>query len=363
MRETITENQISRARYLSIDLVKAITIFLVVLGHSIQYFHGSEYDYWGNWIFKWIYGFHMPLFALASGFLYSKSRKTGFVVGVSKKAKQLLLPVISWAFVLSICDLLLYIIANKTKDISVFLLNRFMSRCVHDLWFLKGVFLCCLIVMFVEITTGKPFYKNAFLVIIALSTMFWPKVYEFHLYGFLVPYYFIGYAAGGAKIFAIPHYKGKVLFVWLSAIIYLLLLIPYQKHHYIYTSGLSIIDSSHGVQGQIENDLLRFVVGIVGCIMIIACCCMIQSKVCPKMVDWVTKTSSSTLSIYVMTTPLFIYLPKIAQKMNIDVLGQIHDYIVDIVFLLPLSLILVAICVWISKKLSGKKISMFFFGR
>lgn len=55
------------------DCTKGILIFLVILGHCIQYGSGATYLnkelFWENKIFQWVYSFHMPLFALISGYL------------------------------------------------------------------------------------------------------------------------------------------------------------------------------------------------------------------------------------------------------------------------------------------------------
>ena len=63
-----------KQRNLYLDIMKGISIFLVLLGHSIQY--GSKISYVGSRlffndpVFKLIYSFHMPLFALLSGYLF-----------------------------------------------------------------------------------------------------------------------------------------------------------------------------------------------------------------------------------------------------------------------------------------------------
>ena len=52
----------------SLDLLKAIAIFLVVWGHSIQYF-GEGIGVLDNPIGKFIYMVHMPLFMFVSGYV------------------------------------------------------------------------------------------------------------------------------------------------------------------------------------------------------------------------------------------------------------------------------------------------------
>lgn len=68
----------SRAeRSVVIDFIRGIAIILVILGHNIQYGSGVSYYtnelYFDNVLFKLIYSFHMPLFALISGYLSYRS--------------------------------------------------------------------------------------------------------------------------------------------------------------------------------------------------------------------------------------------------------------------------------------------------
>ena len=48
-------------------------IILVIIGHSIQYGSGSNFIekqmFFNNYLFKFIYSFHMPLFIMISGYL------------------------------------------------------------------------------------------------------------------------------------------------------------------------------------------------------------------------------------------------------------------------------------------------------
>ena len=59
-------NSDKKQRNSYLDIMKGISIFLVLLGHSIQY--GSKISYVGSRlffndpVFKLIYSFHMPLF-------------------------------------------------------------------------------------------------------------------------------------------------------------------------------------------------------------------------------------------------------------------------------------------------------------
>lgn len=70
------EKENGRSEYL--DFLKAILIITVLLGHCIQYGGGYEDNsFFDNKLFKFIYSFHMPLFMLISGYLFSESVKKG----------------------------------------------------------------------------------------------------------------------------------------------------------------------------------------------------------------------------------------------------------------------------------------------
>lgn len=71
-------------RIVSMDYVKAVSIFLVLLSHTSVPFRLSV----------WINEFHVPLFFFASGFLFSFRGNPHTVAYIRKRARQLLLPFI-----------------------------------------------------------------------------------------------------------------------------------------------------------------------------------------------------------------------------------------------------------------------------
>ena len=73
-----------------VDVLKATAIFLVVMGHCIQYGSGNDYyvecTFFENSLFKFIYSFHMPLFMLISGYLFAFSlKKRTWISNIKKK--------------------------------------------------------------------------------------------------------------------------------------------------------------------------------------------------------------------------------------------------------------------------------------
>ena len=73
----------------TIDIIKGIAIFLVVLGHVIQFrFLPESFD--ENYLFRMIYSFHMPLFMFLSGYLVWK--ESLITVNLQKKFRRLIIP-------------------------------------------------------------------------------------------------------------------------------------------------------------------------------------------------------------------------------------------------------------------------------
>lgn len=88
-------------RNIFIDTVRGIAIFLVVVGHSLQYGEGIKYlsqgYFYDNIFFKIIYSFHMPLFMLISGYLfYFTINNHSISELIIAKIKRLLIPIFAW---------------------------------------------------------------------------------------------------------------------------------------------------------------------------------------------------------------------------------------------------------------------------
>lgn len=80
-------------RLFYLDNLKGILIILVILGHAIQF---TVPDYENPFAFRLIYSFYMPLFFFISGYLANRGCFKQGVIG--KRALQLLVPFITWAF-------------------------------------------------------------------------------------------------------------------------------------------------------------------------------------------------------------------------------------------------------------------------
>ena len=90
----------NNSRNFTIDFIRGTAILLVVLGHNIQYGSGDPFyqteGYLENTLFKLIYSFHMPLFAVLSGYLFYWSMKKPPKIVLIKRLISLLIPIFCW---------------------------------------------------------------------------------------------------------------------------------------------------------------------------------------------------------------------------------------------------------------------------
>lgn len=113
-------------RLLYLDAMKGILIVLVILGHAIQF---TIADYQHVFLFRFIYSFHMPLFFLISGYLTFKGQYDERLI--QKRAIQLLVPFVTWAFLLPLFET------------GTFELSRSVNALLYPdngLWFLYNLF-------------------------------------------------------------------------------------------------------------------------------------------------------------------------------------------------------------------------------
>ena len=327
----------------TIDVAKCILIILVVWGHAIQYFHGLDYDFWGNPIFKFIYGFHMPLFSLISGYLmYGSFMKYGAQKIILKKANQLLVPTIGWAFILTTIDVILNYLTHDINSFS-WTIGRFFSRTLNDLWFLKAMFIACFIVVIIE-----KFCKGHWFIYIlcTLLTLFLPNIYNFAYYGFVFPFFIIGFKFGRLIKHGLDNQSVKMricIFVS-SLIVYFILLVFFTKENYIYISGMNILCYERLFNVQLGLVVYRALTALCGCVMIFEGSSLITTHK-----KWITILSCKTMIIYIFTASIFLYVYQIMNKLGIRKLfEQIPSVIIDI-FLIPVCVFLILLALLVEK--------------
>lgn len=100
----MTETIQKKKRDVSLDIAKGILIFLVVWGHAIQfgfgYKYGESYESYTDWMFRFIYTFHMPLFMAIGGYLYYYSNRKNFKAVLLSRIKSIGIPYLSYCTIM-----------------------------------------------------------------------------------------------------------------------------------------------------------------------------------------------------------------------------------------------------------------------
>lgn len=131
-----------RLEYL--DIAKGIGILLVVLGH-----HLSGFDR----LTAWIYSFHMPLFFVISGWLYSHKRPNDSMWAfATKKAKSLLYPYVVFSILILVWKYTLYFLLGSVPEegFREIWLKTVTAYGYHALWFLPVLFFSEIIIHKIE---------------------------------------------------------------------------------------------------------------------------------------------------------------------------------------------------------------------
>ena len=281
------------------DFLKFMAIFLVVAGHCIQRSYMS-YDlttdaFYYDGVFKFIYGFHLPLFMVISGyFFYETIRKYRFCEVVKSRFTRLLIPIVSWHIIWLLIDGF----SNHVSDNTIISLVRgFLSH----YWFLWAIFYCSLGVLFIK----KVFNDSLKVYFLILPlTLFLPNVLNIERYVYLFPYFLFGYIFCTPKLsafirdpFSLISKKTIILGGALFIIIYVVLSNNYRYDYYIYTSGTCVIKDAFFSIGQLYIDLYRYLAGFVG---VIGFCCLSLLFKDIKIPAFLIKIGAKTLGIYII---------------------------------------------------------------
>lgn len=184
-----------------IDLAKAIGIILVVLAHSLPK---------NTFVWKYIQQFHMPLFYIISGYLYSC--KGTWMQYIKKKLKTLWMPFMGCGIITIILKIIISFIANHSLGITVKYIIKFvfmqeLAPLQGATWFLSvllyalvafdllmrgihrlikqyemiGIFVISIILFVIGSNISLPYYTSHILVALSyIGIGYWLKKYEMY---------------------------------------------------------------------------------------------------------------------------------------------------------------------------------------
>lgn len=299
-------------RQFCIDATKAIAIVLMVFGHALQYGSGGYFLdnslFFQDLIFKGIYSFHMPLFAVVSGYLFFKSvQKRTTINTIKSRVLGLLVPIFCWSIMYR-C--IVAVLSKQSIGLAWFVETG--KYCLTNLWFLWAIFFCSCIVLLIR----KVFRDHiaAYLMAFLLLQLV-PNRYNLQYYAFLYPYFVGAYLFHKHDVYVVfkkPLVKCITACVCLAA--WLGLLHFFREEHYIYKTGTCILQNN--AMAQIAINAYRYAVGAAGSVLVISLVSMISTpsawfQRCCRFIG------SRTLGIYILSTYLNVVLIRLTVNMQL----------------------------------------------
>ena len=286
-REQRAESREQR-RIVYLDFVKGVAIFLVVFGHCIQY--GNDATFFPSMLYKIIYSFHMPLFALVSGYLFfpSVSRRKP-LDALLKQAKSFILPVASWTVI--------YAFIHSFTGLYRWNIPDYLA---HVLWFLWAMFLCSMAVLSARVFfNDSPIYYAGLLCALLFVPVAATSV-------FMYPYFAAGYLwhreGLGVKTYLIWS-RHKFMVTACLIVAWLFLFQFYTNEVYIYGSKINIFRGGRIDAGQLGLDIFRWLIGFAGGAAVLSLLGLVRP------VNFLVLAGTKTLGIYVMSRFMDQLLP------------------------------------------------------
>ena len=174
-----------------LDIAKGIAALLMVWGHCIQFGNGSiflqQQCYYDDVIYRSIYSFHMPLFAIIGGYLLSCSLKKRSSLNVmSVRLKSLGLPILVWSLV----NYIIEISTHGLADGIIGIMKQYFWTLMSTHWFLWAMLFCSICVILIHGVCNNSVV--AFIAVFVLS-MIIPDKFNLSYFKFLYPFFAIGY--------------------------------------------------------------------------------------------------------------------------------------------------------------------------
>lgn len=317
-------------RLASMDIAKFFAIYFVVWGHQYALFSDLAQ---GN-IKRIIYSFHMPLFMLISGFFAHSALHSNFRQLVSKKARQLLLPV-------ALCTLLEIAFTYLTTGSMG--LHQARGIVVGNSWFIKTLF-CILIVAFLALKVTR---KPTIACILSCVVMFiMPHAYSLKL-NYLLPFFWFGYLLRNNQCCFERHIK---------AITAAALIVFVFSFEFIYKGffDISISTLTSSPMPIIGN----YVTATAGCFMMLGVSFAIDHYLkCSKIKSVMCNIGQKTLEIYLLQTIILL-----------TIIGNLFSYktnvVVEDLLATVLSFVIIFFVLYIAKIINRNKYAkLLFFGK
>ena len=298
---------VENSKRLYLDVVKGITIFLMLWTHCIQYCAMGSFDSFANPVYKAVYSFHMPLFMLVSGYLFFFSfQKRDLKKLLVHRAQSLLQPIV---FCTIFNNLLMNLAYSVLSGSGQFLDGHLLTGMTMLLWFLWCVLASSTAVGLACKASEKGWLQGILLCGgMAFVALFPEKDFQLFMYPFFV----------GGFLFAKHR---KVLLNWIGKWKYAVLLIfpmllpRYEWTHYIYL--IPFWGTEYPGWFYLKTNAFRFLIGFSGSAFVLVLVELVLRKLAScRFVRAIGKLGENSLQIYCLSVPLLSgYLPIVYEKL------------------------------------------------
>lgn len=288
----------TQSRNLYYDFVKGVLIFLVILGHSIQYleFNLTSNTYY-NSLFKFIYMFHMPLFLGISGyFSYSSINNThNFILFLKKKIIHLLLPMFTWC-------IFLYLV--KYPNINDLTLKNFIYilNTAPSYWFVWAILAYSILIYFLS----KIKRHNTILLIISsiVLTLISVPYPHYSIVQSMYPFFILGYLCKALSIDKLLVFTKKILPLILLSFVACFFL--WKRNIFVYETPSSFYDIY-----SLKITIFRFIASCISSISILHILYYIYCKTSSyKLILFICKIGKETFGIFLIQELFFLIIGK-----------------------------------------------------
>lgn len=274
-----------------------------------------------------IYSFHMPLFMTISGYLFAfSSKRKDLMQTIKVKSRQLFLPLAYWTFIIVFFSLYKELLSGDLAHGAIYFLKYYISLLPYYLWFLWALFVISILT---SLIAGKLNDKVILHILIFILLLSLTDRFGLMYIKFMYPFFLLGYFYNlHREMF--KTYKKPI--IYLSFIIFPVLLFFWSKQDLIYQSGMSPYRPD--VLKVAIISLYRYVIGFTGIVVIITI--LKKTLYFPK-VKFIIKMGTLSLGIYILQTIIFSVIDLFVPRPAVD------DYIYTFVYTPIASLIIIMI--------------------
>lgn len=298
-------------RIVSFDILKGMSMYLVIFGHCLQYI---TYQTFENTLFQIVYVFHMPLFMIISGYLFHKKINEPLKKIVFNQFMHLIVPSV--------------ILGGIIHLISVGYINiTDIIKLPLQLWFLSTLFICS-----VSYAVMYRVSKRIEIIIIVLSLAALCIPIGAYYIKFFMPFFGIGILLSTYNYHSRINLGNKVLIILLVGIVVLYALL-WNPSYYVYITPPPYI-----LSGDSEKWIAYFMRLVFGTLITIYLMALFKKQKGNSMVTkMLIRFSYNSLYLYIIH---FILLISISDRIRLDINSELLSDLIMLIVATILTVIL-----------------------